>query len=272
MIDYKLDAKEAKNKFFDFLKTYAEEISNKVFELENKLDFYENLKSFIDTKDVNKLKDNDNVLYSKNIYDSLTDKLEINDVMLRINEIMNDIKEMSKMIVNIRKVLSNETTDNITLFKLLDSINLNDHEKILTLYEIFNSSSNSFNNDLIIIDVEEDELIKKYNKLKDKANRFYEKYSYLIDKDDDNTKNTRKKNLYYVQMLVVNINAIEMPASEKMAILMYKLKSSLLEDNEKNMYDKSEVDILDLNRKIPNLSSWLELGKELEKRMRNENN
>ena len=52
----------------------------------------------------------------------------------------------------------------------------------------------------------------------------------------------------------------------------YKLKSVLLEDNEKNMFDKSEDEILDLNRKIPNLSSWLELGKELEKRMRNENN
>jgi hypothetical protein len=143
---------------------------------------------------------------------------------------------------------------------------------VLTLYEIFNSSNSNFNNDLIIIDVEEEELIKKYNKLKDKANRFYEKYSYLIDKDDDNTKNTRKKNLYYIQMLVVNINAIEMPASEKMAILMYKLKSALLEDNDKNMYDKSDDEILDLNRKIPNLSSWLELGKELEKRMRSENN
>ena len=272
MIDYKLDAKEAKNKFFDFLKLYVEEISNMIFELENKLEFYENLKSFVDSKDVNKLKNNEHVLYSKNVYDSLIDKIEINDLMIRINEVMDEIKVNSKDIINIRKILSNESIDNKVLFKLLDSSNLNDHEKVLTLYEIFNSSSSSFNNDLIIIDVEEEELIKKYNKLKDKANRFYEKYSYLIDKDDDNTKNTRKKNLYYIQMLVVNINAIEMPASEKMAILMYKLKSTLLEDNDKNMYDKSEDEILDLNRKIPNLSSWLELGKELEKRMRSENN
>lgn len=288
MDNYNGDVKTLIDSFHSFLKETANTKNDEIRDIDSKLNFYNEIKKFKDTKDILYLTNLEQDLFDDNTrklielaafltkenlksipqfidaLDKLTNIPIINTSDSKVNEFNNRREVLQNEIDEINNIISNKdyNIDKFTLF--LSQSGLDENTQILILCDaVYNSCPEKIEEH--IEKLEKEEIMEEpfdINGLMNDAKQFYEKYYYVIATDSDEIKSERKSN-YYIIDLLINEDEFNPNKSnfEILAILLYELKNQLskLESNQ-NKSGKSIDELKELKELSTKVSKYVSYG------------